>query len=460
MKLSRRTLLRRAAGTGAALVFADALSPIAKAGTLSSKATTRSNSPSSPFFLFGARTADTAFSEPFVAMGDSSDVAAAPVVVARPVAAIPIRSPDRTVLSIINLQQDASEAHLSVAFLDTGTGTVTRRGTIDLVAVSSDVTVLVTPAFSADSTTLCIVLSLTVPTDKRTIDKFNPLTGGTLSMTAATWVSHHAILYFDGDSGSFNGPFDLTDAPSLARVNAQANATDLFLWTIDEPAAVFRTKGRAAQPPVPRLSAFPLGSGTPHFTTPAPGPWPVNGEPTAILSTGDIGRLVYGKYLQIYTTTDGTARTIAVAQLDAVPAKPAAITMEARNDGLLLFAAPAIGRAALIDPRRSFQAVSTITFAIPYYATGGPTSKTALSDGSDAFYVLGGADSGGVVAYDVDSGMAKASFSTGQHFYGIQQLPSGELLAVAPSSPRLSLLDPSLKLIAHADVDMRVAALL
>ncbi len=57
MKLSRRSLLRRAAGTGAAPVFADVLHPIVNAGTSSPTSPVQASAPS-VFFLFGLRTAD------------------------------------------------------------------------------------------------------------------------------------------------------------------------------------------------------------------------------------------------------------------------------------------------------------------------------------------------------------------------------------------------------------------
>lgn len=458
MTLSRRNLLRRAAGTGASLVFADVIGLTREGGILSWVGLANAATPAR-FYLYGLAGSNPGLG-PSVHGGSSSARPIALSRIADELADVPVRSPDQTTLGLVSVVQYQSRTALTVSFVDITSGQVTRHGRVELSDLPSGTSLLVTPTFAADSVTLCLVLSITVPTDVHSITRIDPRTGGTETIQAATWVSHHALLYFDGRSGSFAGPFHLSDAPSLARVNVFADDRDLFLWTIDEPAAVLRSKDPGASAPVPRLSAFPLGSGTARFTKPAPGPWPVNAEPIVRLMSGDIGRVVYGMELQVYSAADGAMTTFPIPQLEAVKAKPAFATMEARPDGMLFLTKPGIGSAVLIDPAQSYRAIAAVTYPIPVHASGAPSSKAALSTAGDTVYVLGGADTDGVAAYDMVTGARKALYANGQQFSGIHQLSSGDILAVGVTAPRLTLLTPDLEVIGKGDTDMQIVAIL
>ena len=114
-------------------------------------------------------------------------------------------------------------------------------------------------------------------------------------MHAVTWRSHHALAYFNRHTGTFTGPFHLDNAPSLALTTAAANSSDLFVWTTREPQPATT---RPQPPPLPWVSVFPLGSGQARTSVPSPAPWPA-GEPVVTLSTGEVGRLVNGRAVQV-----------------------------------------------------------------------------------------------------------------------------------------------------------------
>src|SRR5207249_7477894 len=67
--------------------------------------------------------------------------------------------------------------------------------------------------------TCALPISVTTPTNRRMLPKLDPLTGNMRMVESVTWVSRHVLAYFDSRTGSFTGPFDLADAPSLAHVN-------------------------------------------------------------------------------------------------------------------------------------------------------------------------------------------------------------------------------------------------
>lgn len=411
------------------------------------------------FFLLGLPSSDPTLPSSVQA----TDTAAAQpdlAPVATQLATVPLRSPDQRSLALVALTEELTGVGLSVSYLDTESGLSTSRGTLHLTAIPDDASLLITPTFAADSTTLCLVLSITVPTPAGTVLKPDPRTGGTLQLEGATWESHHALVYFDGSTSAFSGPFDLAGAPSLARVNITANINDLFLWTIDEPAAIFRVSGSAAPPPVTRLSVFPLGSGKPRLVTPAPGPWPVNGEPLVPASTGEIVRLAYGTELEIYSPVDGTATRMPIPQLGPLRAKPSAPSMEPRDDGTIFLAAPAIASAVVIDPAKGFGVVTSVSYPVPLHAYGGPSRKAVLARAGDLVYVLGDAHIGGLAAYETTTGRLEESYTGDQQYSGLQLLPSGNLVAVATQSPKLNFFSPALELIGSLDTDLDIAEIL
>jgi hypothetical protein len=451
--LSRRSLLKRTAGAAVLLLGGELLS--SRRSVLGFTPSVAA-SDASTFFLFGLPTTDPA-QPPFLqaTTASGSQISLAPV--ATQLAAIPVKSPDQRLLGLVSIAED-TEIQLSVSFLDAGSGATTSQGTLDLVGVPQGTSLLITSSFAADSTTLCLILSITVPTPTGMITKPDPVTGGVLQLAGATWVSHHALVYFDGSTSAFTGPFDLADAPSLARVNVTASDTDVYVWTMDEPAAIFRMKGAEGPMPTPRLSVFPLGLGTPRVIVAAPDAWPVNGEPCLPLGSGQIARLVYGTDLEIYSAGDGTMTRFPIPPLAEIGAKPSAPTMELRENGTIFLSAPAIGRAVVVDPSKSFGVLANVSYRPPLYAAGAPSGKAALAAAGDLLYVLGDTQVGGVAAYNVISGLVQQSYTDDRHYSGLHILPSGNLVAVAPTSPRLTILSGTLASIAQMDPELDVVA--
>jgi hypothetical protein len=270
-----------------------------------------------------------------------------------------------------------------------------------------------------------------------------------------TWVSRHVLAYFDSKTGSFSGPFDLADAPSLAHVNVAANGKDLFLWTLTEPMAVMGTKENPKPAPVPQLSVFPLRSGTPRLKIDASDVWPVNDEPIAILGNGAVARLVYGRYLERYAPDTGRHTTTTIAPLAQDVERPARTTMQLRPDGLLFLANPALGIATLVDPARGFSVVSTVKSTPAAAPAGGPSSKAVLSADAKTVYTVGTAAGPGLSAYDVASGRLQAA-TTARDYTAVYALPSGRLLAIASDNPRLSFFDSSLREVGTEDTNLNV----
>ncbi len=385
----------------------------------------------------------------------------APTTIAEQLSSLPVKSPDGSVLALIAVSsQQAGETAITVRLLDTGSAGVVSAGTLPLRGLPDDTSLLLTPAFAADSATLALVLSITVPTNVRNITKAKP-GGGTVTVPAATWTSHHALAYFDRSTASFAGPYELSDDPSLARVSAVADARDLFLWTVAEASATRAgksAKGSPGQAPVTRFSAFPLGKGTARFSLPAPGPWPVSGEPVVALPTGDLARLAYGRQVEIYSALTGQARQVNIAALGLPSARPGIPSMQLRPDGTVFIANPAIGRAVITDPAESFKTVSVLSYPPPATAGGAPASKAVLSSDAKTMFVLGPARIGGVSAYDVATGKLVASYAHGEQYTGIYQLASAAVLAISSASPRLTFLTPSLEPFSTADTELQVAA--
>lgn len=377
-------------------------------------------------------------------------VTSAPI--ATEVAALPVRSPDGSTLALASVAETAAGAAVSVTLVDAASAAIVSRGTLALRDFPEGALLLVTPTFAPDSATVALVLSITVPTGRRVIRKLNPDTGELRDVPTATWTSHHVLAYFDRRTALFTGPFDLADAPSLAQVTAIAGANDLFLWSIDEAAAI------APRQPVSRLAAYPLGSGRARFSVPAVGPWPVSGEPVAVLANGDVARLAYGRQLEVYSARSGRATEVRIPELEGTSTRPGAPTMQPRADGRLFINNPAIGRAVVADPTRSFAAVTAFEYPRPAVAAGGPESKAVLSGDGRTLYVLGSAAAGGLAAYDAATSKLSASYSHGEHYTGLYQLQGGTLLAVSATSPRLAFFTPSLEPAGTADTDLHVAA--
>jgi hypothetical protein len=381
---------------------------------------------------------------------------AATVSLAAGLAAAPAVSPDRSRLALVTVQRVAAGSTVTLALVDTATAQIVRQGTLTLSGLPDGTNILPTPVFAAGSPLVTLVLAVTVPASRQLIRKAVPGTGGTRLVPATTWRSHHQLAYFDQRSGRFSGPYPLSDEPSLALSTAAASGTDLFLWTTAEPQPARSRKGSTTAP-LPWISAFPLGSGRPRFSVPAPGPWP-GGEPVLALRSGAIARLVNGRDVQVCAARDGAVRQLSIPPLSQARAKPSAVTMAAGPDGTVFITKPGIGKAVLAHPAREFRVTAEVTYPVPASPLGAPWSKAVLSAAGDSVYVLGSASAGGLACYDLASGRLTAAYSAGRQYAGIYQLPGGVLLAVSPANPRLTFFSPSLRPLRTAASAIKVSA--
>ena len=443
--MTRKSLLKSSLGAAVLVAAPELLFP--KAGRAGAAAASASN-----FFLYGIL-------DPIADRGPSieagrPDAPGPPAPVANELAALPVRSPDGTRLALVALGALGAVASVKVSVVDTATAAVVSSGTLTLRDFP-DALIIANLAFAADSALVGVVLSVTVPTNRRMLPKLDPLTGNMRMVEGVTWVSRHVLAYFDSKTGSFAGPFDLADAPSLAHVNVAANGKDLFLWTLTEPAAVMGTKENPKPAPVPQLSVFPLRSGKARLKIDASEVWPVNDEPIAILGNGAVARLVYGRYLERYAPDTGRHSTATIAPLAQDVERPARTTMQLRPDGLLFLANPALGVATLVDPARGFAVVSTVKSTPAAAPAGGPQSKAVLSADAKTVYTVGSAAGPGLSAYDVASGRLQAA-TTARDYTAVYGLPSGRLLAIAADNPRLSFFDSSLREVGTEDTNLNV----
>ena len=380
----------------------------------------------------------------------------APVQVATKLAAAPVSSPDQATTALATVHEVDEGAKVTLTLIDAASAAIAQQGSVTLAGVPVGANILVTPVFAPGSKIIALVLAITVPVSTRVIRKAHPETGGVTSERATTWRSHHALAYFDRRSGTFSGPFHLSDEPSLALSTAAASDSDLVLWTTREPQPHDLAETRA-QALLSRVSVFPLGSGKARFSGPAPAPWP-GGEPVATLSNGDVARLVRGRDVQVCSARTGNVAELAVAPLSQIRAKPSAVTMQSRPDGMVFMTKPGVGVAVIADPADSFRTRAHVRFPVPASPFGAPWSKAVLAPAGDTLYVLGSARTGGLCAYDVASGALTASFSEGRHYAGLYQLPSGALLAVGAENPRLAFFSSALSPLGTADTNLHISA--
>jgi hypothetical protein len=451
---SRRHVLAGGIGAGALLALPD-LGLGARSGTrpgVSGQAASRH------VFLYGTPDLDPAPDGSLVAAmcPPSRGTSLKPVPVAVKLAAAPVSSPDQAITALATVDMVDDGAKVTLALLDATSAAVDQQASVIVTGVPGDANVLVTPVFAPGSTIVSLVLAITTPAGKRAVSKQDPRTGSLTTWWATTWRSHHALAYFDQRSGAIKGPFHLPDEPSLALSTAAANSSDLLLWTTREPQPDDPAEIRA-QASQPRLSVFPLGSGTPRLSRPAPAPWP-GGEPVATLSTGHIARLVRGRDVQVCSTGTGEVTELGIAAFGLASAKPSAVTMQARPDGTVFMTKPGAGVAVIADPADSFRTTARIRFPVPASPLGAPWSKAVLSPAGETVYVLGPAVAGGLCAYDVGSGKLSGSYGDGRQYDGLYQLPSGTLLAVRPENPRLAFFSSGLSPLGTADTNLYVSA--
>jgi hypothetical protein len=379
-----------------------------------------------------------------------------PVPVAVNLAAAPVLSPDQAVTAISTVDMVAGRAEITLTLLDATSAAVAQQGSVTLPGIPADANVLVTPVFAPGSAIVSLVLAITMPAGKRMMSKAHPGTGSPATQWATTWVSHHALAYFDRRSGAMTGPFHLSGEPSLALTTAAANASDLVLWTAREPRAD-DPAGIRAKATLSQLTVFPLGSGTPRWSGPVPSPWP-GGEPVITLLSGDVARLVRGREVQVCSARTGEVTGLGIPAFSPGRAKPSAVTMQARSDGTVFMTKPGAGVAVIADPAEQFRTTAQIQFPLPATPLGAPWTKAVLSPAGDTCYVLGPAAVGGISVYDVASGKMAGSYSDGSQYAGLYQLPSGALLAVRPENPRLAFFSAGLSPLGTADTNLDVSA--
>lgn len=387
-----------------------------------------------------------------------SSAAPAPFQLASKLAAAPVTSPDQSTVALATVAATAAGPTVTLALVDKATRAVSKQGSLTLTGVPADASILTTPVFAPGTTIVALVLAITIPASAGTLRKAHPHTGKIVTAPATSWKSHHALAYFDSSSGTFAGPFDLSDEPSLALTTVAANGTDLFVWTTPEPQAADYDKASPKPTPLSTVSAFPLGSGRARFSVPSLAPWP-GGEPVVTLASGDVARLVHGRDLQVCSARTGDITTRTLAPLNVPRPKPGAVTMQARPDGTLFITKPGIGTAIVVDPANSFRVASHVSFPVPKAPGSAPWSKAVLSSSGEVLYAVGGASSGGVSAYDMSTGALTASYvQGGRQYTGLHVLPDGSVLAVSPVHPRLTFFSPALSPLGTADTSLQIAA--
>jgi hypothetical protein len=460
---SRREVLAGGAGAGALLalpVLAPGSSPGSASAASAASSGSAASSRSSYAFLFGVPESSSHPGGSFLASKSPASASSppAPFQVASNLASAPVLSPDAATVAVATVETTSGGAKVTLTLRDKATAAVSKQGSLALADVPSDASILTTLVFAPGTTTVALVLAITVTASGGTLRKTDPRTGKVTTATATSWRSHHALAYFDSSSGAFTGPFDLSDEPSLALTTVAANGTDLFVWTTPEPQPADYSKASPKSAPLSTVSAFPLGSGKPRFSAPSLLPWP-GGEPVVTLASGDIARLVHGRDVQVCSSRTGDITTHTLAPLNVARAKPSAVTMQARSDGTVFIAKPGIGTAIVADPANSFQVKSHVSFPAPQAPGSAPWSKAVLSSSGDTLYVVGGASSGGLSAYDVSTGTLTASYAYGsQHYAGLSVLPDGNMLAVGPAQPRLTFFSPTLSRLGDADTSLQIAA--
>ncbi len=451
--LSRREVLAGGIGAGALLALPD----LGMGDRLGARPGKSGRAALRYAFLYG--TPDPAPSGSLVAARFPVSRAASPptpVPVAIKLAAAPVSSPDQAVTALATVDMVHDGARITLTLLDATSAAVAHRGAVTVPGVPHDANVLVTPVFAPGSAIVSLVLAITAPVGKRLIRKADPHTGSLATRRATTWMSHHALAYFDQRSGAITGPFHLSGEPSLALSTAAANSSDLLMWTTREPQPGDPAEIRA-QASLSQLTVFPLGSGTARLSVPAPAPWP-GGEPVVTLPAGDVARLVRGRDVQVCSARTGEVTELGIPAFSHRRAKPSAVTMQARPDGTVFMTKPGAGVAVIADPADSFRMTAQIRFPPPASPLGAPWSKAVLAPAGDTCYVLGPAGTGGLCAYDVGSGKLVGSYSEGRQYAGLYQLPSGTLLAVRPENPRLVFFSSGLSLLGTADTNLYVSA--
>lgn len=371
----------------------------------------------------------------------------------------PVRSPDGRFICAIKSSERVGATDLIVSIIDASSGIEISSGTVTLSDCVGNA-VLITPVFTSDGQTIASVLSISVPIEQHEIQKIDPRTGDSFIAVATKWTTHHELIFSDSASGSISGPFDLGNAPTLAVVDAVANRDSLFLWTLDDTSALPKTKGQSIAPSSPRLTVYPVGSGTPRLSVTAPGDWPTGTRSVVALPSGEVVRLVAGRRIQTYSPGTGTVSEQSIPWLDVTSAKSSVIDFSVLPTGHLLIGKSAIGRAVILDPTDSSRELHRLEFPRPKYPFGAPISKGAFSTSAGRLYVLGDGTKGGVTAYDIQTGATVVSGGEGDHYVGLCALTNGMIAAVGSRSTQLDFFDSTLKRLATSETQFFITGLL
>lgn len=460
---TRREVLAGGVGAGALLALPVMTSSLPGSRSAGAAGAASSSPSSHPWYAFLYGTPESSPYPGGSVMASKSPASASaspttPFQYASKLATAPVLSPDQSTVALATVAAASAGPRVTLTLVNKATAAVSKQGSLTLTGVPADASILATPVFAPGTTTVALVLAITIPATAGTLRKADAHTAAIITAPATIWKSHHALAYFDSSSGAFTGPFDLVDEPSLALTTVAANGTDVFVWTTPEPQAADHDKARPRPAPLSSVSAFPLGSGRPRFSAPSLAPWP-GGEPVVTLASSDVARLVYGRELQVCSAQTGDITTRALAPLSVARPKPSAVTMQARPDGTLFITKPGSGIAIVVDPASSFRVKSQVRFPVPLAPGSAPWSKAVLSPSGEVLYVTGGASSGGVSAYDMDTGALTASYVPGGRQYtGLHVLPDGDVLAVSPAHPRLTFFSPGLSPLGTADTSLQIAA--
>lgn len=412
----------------------------------------------SRFFLYGLPKKNTGMTGRVLQAGTISQTTGKPTLttLSTELTGVPLMSPDGQTLAFVTTHGVPRALSVGVHFTDVHGGTGLTSQHFPLPTLPPETQVLATPVFTSDAKTLCVVLSIMEKTGPRPFVKKGTSYGpGPLSLTSSTLVVHHELLYFHRETSQFIGPFDLHDAPSLARVNVAADAANIYLWTLTEPASLKRHKGDGKSWPDVQLSIYPIGSGIPTMSMAVPGPWPVNDEPTAVLASGDVVRLGEGRTLYVHSTTTGETAARPIPELARPSSKSGPTTLTMTPQGTLVVSSAALGRVVALKPTGGgFETTSVVSYQRSKYL-GGPVRKAVLSGDGNTVYVLGGPQSKGITAYDINTGAIKATVGQAQaaQYVGLSVLPTQEVLAVKTTAPEVTILNPDLTKAAGATVE-------
>jgi hypothetical protein len=449
--VSRRAFLAGGAGVSMMVAFPD----VTFAGPTRAAAGPAAGSAAGRFFLYGtteagANAAVHGWRSP--ARAGLSDLR--PSTIATDLAALPVRSQDGATVAVSTVEMTGSGAVVTVTLMGTEATGTEASATVDLPGVPPDALVLVTPVFAAGSSTVAVVMAVSVPSYGGMFTK----SGLSTQVRSTSWTTSHQLAYLDRACLKVTGPFDLGNTPSMAWTDTVADANNLYVWTMREPAASGATKANPLLVSPPQLMAFPLGSGKPGLSLRSSGAWP-SGRQGLVLKSADVVRLVDGRDLEVFSPKSGKLTRVAVSSLDIATAKPGATNVHLRPDGTLVVANAAMGRAVVVDPEASYATTQVINYARPAIPLGGPDAKTALSADGTVLFTLGAADAGGVNAYDIATGSLLSAYSNGAHYAGIYRLPSGSLLAVngLDPKPQLSFFSESLASLGSSATNMYVS---